>query len=295
MSSLLKQIRNALCKCSGEDFAIIRLCSTKVQLYFTFIGLFVSVILLCCFISAWYFTESLFHSFVVAICVGFIWGYIITNLYILLLYTITPTLLPVKQRRKSKTKTATFRFNTSMILRVGLVVLLAMITAQPLNIFVIRPNSTAFANDVKLLLGSSFIAWGITTIVVFIFIFPIILKYKIRKLGEFYELKASIKKRIIIDDYLAFKHTYSVTLEKAINNYNQIAWTRLIPFLNRLEKVNYSLHQQHFTKIEQELAALEIQKYEYWADPPYRTQRKSNIYKARSEKDFLTHIYKDIH
>lgn len=182
-----------------------------------------------------------------------------------------------------------------MILRVGLVVLLAIIIAQPLNIFIIRPYSLAFANDVKLLMGNNYKAWSITAIVVFIFISPILLKYRIRKLGEFYELKASIKKRIIIDDYQEFKQTYSLTLEKTIERYNEAVWTRLMPLLNSLQKVSHPSYRQHFNIIEEELTVPSIQKYEYWADPPYRTLRKSHLSGAHSEKDFLTHIYKNIH
>lgn len=290
MSSLLKSIRNNLCKFSGEDYAIIRKCSTKIQIYFSVIGLFVLLILLCCFASALYFTEHLFHSAIADIGVGIIWGYIVTNLYVLLLYTITPTLLPKKERRKNDNKTKKFRFSFSMALRIG-IVLLAMITAQPLNIFLLKPNTEAFAFDIRNLLTNNIFAWIVTFFVIAVFLLPIYLKYSIRKLGEFYENKADIKKRIIDGDYRDFKVEYSQVLESNISKYNKSVWKNLMPYLNRLEKVNAVSYQRYFAEIEKELALEKIEKYEYWADPPYRTIYKSRTNNTLSEQDLLNHIY----
>jgi hypothetical protein len=139
MSSLLKAIRNRLCKFSGEDYSIISKCSNKIQVFFSLIGLLVLIILMCSFASALYFTEQLFHSWILDIGVGIVWGYIVTNMYVLLLYTISPTLLPTKIRKKQETKTNQFELSFSMGLRIFIVVLLAVIIAQPLNVFILKP------------------------------------------------------------------------------------------------------------------------------------------------------------
>ena len=291
MSSLPKGIRNSLCKFSGEDFAVIRICSSKVQLYFSVIGLFVLLILLCCFLSALYFTEHLFHNAIADIGVGIIWGYIVTNLYVLLLYTITPSLLPKKDRKKKNKTTKSFELNFSMALRIGLVILLAMITAQPLNIFLLKPATQAFAFDIRNLLTNDFRSRFITVIVVAIFLLPIYLKYSIRKLGEFYEKKAEIKKRIIEDDYKEFKKKYKQIIEDKISNYNKSVWENLMPFLTKLEQLNTIDYQKHFTEIKNELVLEKIEKYEYWANPPFRTIHKSKTKNVLSEQDLLNHIY----
>jgi MFS family permease len=291
MSSLPKGIRNSLCKFSGEDFAVIRVCSTKIQLYFLVIGLFVLLILLCCFLSALYFTEHLFHNAIADIGVGIIWGYIVTNLYVLLLYTITPSLLPKKDRKKNDKTTKSFELNFSMALRIGLVILLAMITAQPLNIFLLKLDTQAFAFDIRNLLTHDFRAWIVTIFVVAIFLLPIYLKYSIRKLGEFYEKKAEIKKRIIEDDYKDFKKEYKQIIEDKISNYNKNVWENLMPFLTKLEQLNPIAYQKHFAEIKNELVNEKIEKYEYWANPPYRTEHKSHKRIILSEQDLLNQIY----
>lgn len=291
MSSLLDSIRNRLCKFSGEDYTIIQKCGNKVQFYFSLIGLLVLVILLCSFASALYFTEHLFHSVIADIGVGIVWGYIITNMYVLFLYTISPTLLPTKIRKKQEVKTNQFQLSFSMGLRIFIVILLAVIIAQPLNVLILKPNSTALAFDIKDLLATNPLATFVTLIVIGIFLLPVYLKYNIRKLGEFYEKKAEIKKRIIEDDYKDFKKEYRQIIESNISNYNKSVWGNLMPFLNKLEKVNPIFHQKCFIEIEKELATEKIEKYEYWENPPYRTIHKSRTKNTLSEQDLLNHIY----
>lgn len=294
MSSLHKDIRNRLCKLSGEDYTIISRCSDKIQLYFSLIGLLVLVILLCSFASALYFTEHLFHNVIADIGVGLICGYIVTNMYVLLLYTISPTLLPTKKRKKQKLKTYPFELSFSMGLRIFIVILLAVIIAQPLNVFILKPNSTALAFDIKHLLATNPLATLMTLTVVAIFLLPVYLKYSIRKLGEFYEEKEKIEKRIITDDYKEFKKEYRHLLENNITNYNKSVWKNLMPLLTKLEGINPVAYQKYFNEISSELVPENIEKYEYWADPPFRTIPKSKTKNVLSEQDLLNHIYPEI-
>ena len=247
--------------------------------------------LLCSFASALYFTEHLFHSVIADIGVGFVWGYIITNMYVLFLYTISPILLPTKIRKKQELKTNQFQLSFSMGLRIFIVILLAIIIAQPLNVFILKPYSTALAFDIKVLLSTNPLATIITLAVVAVFLLPVYLKYNIRKLGEFYEKKAEIEKRIIEDDYKDFKKEYRLILESNISNYNISVWGNLMPFLNKLEKINPVSYQRNFAEIEKELVTEKIEKYEYWANPPYRTIYKSRTRNTLSEQDLLNFIY----
>ncbi len=302
MSSLLKVIRNRLCKFSGEDYTIIKECGNKVQLYFSLIGLLVLVILLCSFASAVYFTDKLFNPnnigiglerLFLDIGVGIVWGYIITNMYLLLLYTISPTLLPTKIRKKQEVKTKQFQLSFSMGLRIFIVILLAVIIAQPLNVFILKPHSTALAFDIKDLLASNPLATIITVAVVAVFLLPVYLKYNIRKLGEFYEKKAEIKKQIIENDYKDFKREYQKLLINKTLEYNKSVWENLMPFLNKLEKIKPDLHKIYVAEIEKEFEIKkdDYEKYEYWANPPYRTIHKSRTKNILSEQDLLNHIY----
>lgn len=299
MNPILNAIRNRLCKFSGEDYTIIQKCGNKVQLYFSLIGLLVLVILLCSFASALYFTDHLFHNIIADIGVGIVWGYIITNMYVLLLYTISPTLLPTKERKKQKEKTYPFKLSYSMGIRIFIVLLLAIIIAQPLNVLILKPDSTTFALDIKELLATNPLATIITLVVVGIFLFPVYLKYTIRKLGEFYEKKAEIKKKIIQDDYRDFKKEYQHIFEEKTSVYNERLKNTLNPLLTKLSQIineepkeeRIELFQKISNELSVELNETKIEKYEYWANPPYRTIHKSRTKKALSEQDLLNHIY----
>lgn len=145
MNKSLNQIRLFLCTCSGEDDFVIRKCSKRIQLRFALIGFFVLLIFFGCFLSATTFTYSLFQGITwISLAMGVIWGSVIVNIYLLLLYTISPKLLPVAFKNlrgqtvdnDEKLKEDKF-LTTSMLGRLGFMTLLAIIIAQPLNVLII--------------------------------------------------------------------------------------------------------------------------------------------------------------
>jgi len=94
-----------------------------------------------CFFSATLFFISLFqNSSLLSLFIGIFWGAMVVNMYLLLLHTISPAIIPLatkKNRKKNEVNEATeskTRFLTfSMLLRIGFMMLLAIIIAQPLN------------------------------------------------------------------------------------------------------------------------------------------------------------------
>lgn len=278
-----------LCKFSGEDYTIIQECDRKIQSYFALIGLLVLVILSCSFASALYFTDKLFHSWVLDIGVGIIWGYIVTNMYVLFLYTISPTLLPTKS--KHSIRTSKFQLSLSMGLRIFIVVLLAIIIAQPLCVLILRTESTNLAYDIKQLLSNNPLASIITLLVICIFLLPVYFKYSIRKLGSFYSKKAEIEKNIIEDNYTSFKIDYQKVLERNISIYNRNVKNNLERLILLLEKVNSEKYSELLPSVDAELKEVSISKYEYWANPPYRTIAKLKKANLHSEQDLLKQIY----
>lgn len=294
MSLIFNHLRDFFCKLSGEDYTIISKCSSKIQFYYSLIGFFVFLILLFSFLSALYFTENLFHNVIADIGGGLVWGYIVTNIYILLLYTISPTLLPIKGNDQEM-NIKRIELSFSMILRIFIVILLAIIIAQPLNVFILKSDTTVFVYDIKFLLSTNFFARIITLCVVILFLLPVYLKYSIRTFSEFYQKKAEIEKMIIESEYRDFKKKYSLLLESKISNYNKNVYKNISPFLTKLEQINPISYKIHFEQINDELAPEKIEKYEYWANSPYRTIHKTKKTNILSEKDLLEHIYSEKH
>jgi hypothetical protein len=58
-----------------------------------------------------------------------------------------------------------------------------------------------------------------------------------------------------------------------------------------LEKFNPEKFSELSQKIKAEIAEEPVLKYEYWADPPFRTKRKQSDKHLSSEEELLKTIY----
>jgi hypothetical protein len=156
MNKAVNEIRLFLFTCSGEDNYILKRCNKRIQTRFALLGFFVLLIFIGCFFSATFFIISLFngaHFFGIAI--GLIWGAVVVNMYLLLLHTISPAIIPLSSKRK-KSKNSNHNVeinpnqnsfvNLSMILRIGFMTLLAIIIAQPLSVYLL---SYSVQNDIE--------------------------------------------------------------------------------------------------------------------------------------------------
>ncbi len=291
MRKLLDVVRNYLCEFSGEDNALIQNCDKRTHFYFSMIGLSMLSILLCSLASALYFADYLFQSVFVDFGIGLIWVYSVGNMYVLLLSTFTPITLPLKVINAKEGGPQRLQFYFSFGLRIFLVVLLAVIIAQPLNVCLLKPDSAALAFDIQDLLSSNPRSILVTLFVMAVFLLPIYFKYRIRELGVFYPKKANIERRIIEEAYGVFKRNYREILESNISDYNKLASGNFKSYLSNLHKVNPVSYQEFIKEIENELRVEKVSKYEYWLDPPFRTILDSRGDCRLSEQDLLNHIY----
>lgn len=150
MNKAVNEIRLFLFTCSGEDNYILKRCNAKIQTRFALIGFFVLLIFIGCFFSATFFIISLFDGAKwVGVPMGIIWGAVIVNMYLLLLHTISPAIIPLSAKRKKKqnsnnnlglNQNESKFFTLSMNLRIGFMMLLAVIIAQPLNVFILSSS-----------------------------------------------------------------------------------------------------------------------------------------------------------
>ena len=136
-----KKFFRFLLTCSGEDMLILEKCNQRIRNRFALLGFFVLLIFIGCFASASFFVYSMFDgAFLISLPVGIIWGFIVVNLYLLLLHTISPPIIPLSSKNKKLKKISFQFFNLSMFLRIGFMMLLAIIIAQPLNVFFLEES-----------------------------------------------------------------------------------------------------------------------------------------------------------
>ena len=215
MNQAINRLRLFLCFFSGEDDFIIRKCNAKIQIAFAAIGTFVIFIFIACWFSASLFTSHIFNDQRwVSIPIGIFWALLITNLYLLLLYTISPAMLPVAKKKKiresgkikkaisnQKTTTVSSFRNLSLLLRIGTLIFLAIIIAQPLNVMFFGHSykeSDLFAATLQGIVQQNHYSWLVTALVCFAFVLPAYLKFQVRTISknsfkEDFEGKESMK------------------------------------------------------------------------------------------------------
>jgi ABC-type multidrug transport system fused ATPase/permease subunit len=115
-----------LCTFSGDDFGIINQCKDKtIQYRFMIIGGFVTAIFALCFFSCYFTFTKLIQNNYIGLLIGLFFSYMITNIYLLLLYSLSKNSFP------SKTDKAAHIFSISI--RVIFISFIAIVVSKPIE------------------------------------------------------------------------------------------------------------------------------------------------------------------
>jgi hypothetical protein len=151
------RIKEKLCLLSGEDTTIIFQMNDKLIInYFTIIGAFVFMLFMLVLTSTIMLYLEIFQdSILLDILIGVFWAFAITNIYVLLLYTITPTIHPNKYKKGNKIVMTNTLVNDnhhvklytenigSFIFKIAFITIITASTTVPLYynfIYKLRPN-----------------------------------------------------------------------------------------------------------------------------------------------------------
>ncbi len=134
----MKKIRHRLEKLfvrlAGEDYEAYEACSPETQKDLIRIGVLVVVIFVLTFLGITEAFTELFHSAWVGVGIGLFFAWLVSNMYLLLLYTLTRNvLLPVEKSIPSK-----ISFN----IRLATVAFLGLIVSKPIEHFLFRSTVT---------------------------------------------------------------------------------------------------------------------------------------------------------
>lgn len=112
-------------KLAGDDYGIIRSCEKSTQERFLTIGLFVPIVFLLCLVSLFLTFRQAFNNISASLALSLFFSWMISNMYRLLLYTITKSALPdVKGKVYNK---------TSLALRVLFVCFISLLISIPIE------------------------------------------------------------------------------------------------------------------------------------------------------------------
>lgn len=118
-------LRKSLCTLSGDDYSIISRCGKDLQNRFAAIGGFVLCIFILCFVSSYFTFTMLFQNFILGIPIAIFFSWMITNIYLLLLYTLTKNVLPHIRNEKARL--------ISVGIRLGFICFIAIVVSKPLE------------------------------------------------------------------------------------------------------------------------------------------------------------------
>lgn len=153
-------------------------------------------------------------------------------------------------------------------------------------------HSNFYIKRNQIILNENPVSWIITVLVIGVFLLPICLKYSIRKKGNFYQKKEQLERDMVLERYQCFKSDYLLAFKKCIEKYNTQSRERMLPWLEKLRGIRPDIYPAFIQRLEDVLRD-EVEKYEYWADHPFRTVRKYDAVQLSEESDLLTLIYPD--
>ena len=133
------------CTLSGDDYGIIRKCSSVVKRYFTSVGVLVAIISLLCFTSFLLLFVGLIESMGIAFFLALFFAWMITNIYLLLLYTLS-TSVPAEQERPPSVISPN-------VLKYGFIIFIAIIVSKPLESMIysdtLNKNLAIYKSELK--------------------------------------------------------------------------------------------------------------------------------------------------
>jgi hypothetical protein len=135
----------------------------------------------------------------ISIPTGLLWAALVINLYLLLLYTISPALLPVANKKKhTKQDKAGLQIvskigdpknpflSFSFLTRVVFITFLAIIIAQPFNVCFFAPDfekADKFAATIQEVLRKNPLSLMVTALFSCIMLLPVYFKYRVRRIS----------------------------------------------------------------------------------------------------------------
>jgi hypothetical protein len=307
------RIKENLCLLSGEDTTIIFQMNDKIITnYFTLIGTFVFVLFML-FLSSTIllFIDIFKDEFLFDILIGLVWAFAITNIYVLLLYTSTPTIHPHKYKRGNKIVLASalkkddtnFKLFSgslgSFLFKITFLIIITGSTAVPFYYNFIYTAENANPSLINCINESmhNYSFWLFNLFILFLLVLPVILKYLLRGIGAltkketFYHRKQKLEKRLINKQYKLFKNHYETLLKKNDDYWRNRIKNKIEPYLKQLDK--YNIDDANFlrNKIENDLTPQTFERYEAWEDSPFNTIKKEDALSFKTENDLILKLY----
>jgi len=315
MINTLSNLKYQFCKFSGEDVTVIfKNNNNKIINIFSFIGLFVFFIFFVSFTSTLVLLFKIFDGqYVIDLIISGFFALVLSIIYIFLLYTITPKLLPSRYKigkkvflNKKLSSKEKQQFNIfsggviSSIFKYGYILIISVIVAQPIiqfnkGLFNEQRTDSNFVNLINECWHLDFSRSLMQTVAVFIiFLLPVIFKYAVRHLheGKFYFAKQRLERKLVREDYFnLYLPTWKTLLEKNDQYWIDRINKKVSPLIQKIEKFDESAASKLKKELSLATKSTSFTKYDRWADPPFNTIEKESGIKIHDESQLINSIY----
>mgnify|MGYP000553936865 CR=1 FL=1 len=307
---------------SGDDYNVVGKCNKSTQRRFTTIGVLVACIFALCFISCYFAFTKLFQNYYTGIPVGLFFAWMITNIYLFLLYTLSKTGFPYIPNKPARYVATT--------IRLVFIAFIAVVVSKPIESLVF---SKQLALEMKSFKQDKIERYEKSTNVFFAdeiaIIKELIAQQKVLnnvidedQSANYYELiqsKEEERDRLIkLMRTLVGKSDYYIQGMLILNTKYPICWiitlfiviifiipTYLKIFIHkdgvfyktkhyvesRLVKYEYELFKEKYREIFRHKYDIDIQYTEHCTDAPFNTKRKIDNRTVLTEDDFLDSLY----
>lgn len=297
---------------SGDDKNVIAKCNRMTRIRFIGIGVLVAIIFSLCFASCFLAFTSLLQDLWMGIIIGLFFAWMITNIYLFLLYTLSKTGFPYIPN-----KTARF---VSVSIRLIFIVFISIIVSKPIESlffskYLIQDIQSFKQERIKQYTQSTneYLSKEIT-------------EYKKLLTGsndEFYLklIEEREKKKLTLTtsmEKLVRKSNYYIQGIIILNRKYPLSWfitvfvlilftvpTCLKIFIHKdsifyktkyhaeshLVKYQYELFKEKYNEIFNGKYDLDLHYDEYYSDAPFNTKRRNNNRKLLKENDLLNNLY----
>ncbi|WP_343566121.1 DUF4407 domain-containing protein [Sphingobacterium sp.] len=151
-------------------------------------------------------------------------------------------------------------------------------------------KNTLYTLKIKLLMAENPFALIVAILTISVFCIPVFAKFFIRSKFNYYKFRAGSEKTIISRLYEIHRKTYAdlinTKLKAQLDNSNEYLLQKLAP----VKRINTPLYHYIENDLLQRTHREEIEKFEYWNDAPFRTQRKSDV-KLPNKEDLINKLY----
>lgn len=153
-------------------------------------------------------------------------------------------------------------------------------------------RNSLYTLKIKLLMGENIYALILSLLTICLFLAPGFAKFLLRKKFNYYKFRSGTENSMIIDFYKSNCETYKQILNQKIITQKEEVKEKLLEKIEILKEFNSSKYELLRQELELDSTYDVLEKYEHWADAPFRTLRKSDLHYP-NKQELLTKIYRN--